>query len=243
MKNIKKLNVWQFATILFQLADEWRCNALKKIFWSRNGIHLNWLNIRSHASIQWDELRACRSKQDALTSLSCWCGGRFLMSLFIPHGLCPFCWPPSPCSISNRLKLVHHAPQGLCQAPGESMHVARSDNLGLGRGFLKQQQGAGGLLLFSKLDAGNLLSTSHSHLLPLLETLPVLRTLWEKKKLLRVPRCFSHFNKNRSCWKLPLVNIKILPWLFSLPQPTIAHIGYQEFLSKITLISQGFPFK
>ena len=48
-----------------------------------------------------------------------------------------------------------------------------------------------------------------------------------KKKITLRYRCFSHFNK-ANCW-LPLVNIKILPRLFSLPQPTVAHIGYQEF--------------
>lgn len=115
----------------------------------------------------------------------------------------------------------------------ESMHVTRSRPWQRGS---ETATGAGRYYSVQKLDVGNLLYTaSHSHLLPLLEPLPVLRSLWKKKFTLRY-RCFSHFNKE-NCWlPLFLVNIKILSWLFSLPQPTIAHIGYQEFAKQNHII-------
>ena len=62
------------------------------------------------------------------------------------------------------------------------MHVTRPRHLG--RGVLRQQHGLVAVTLLQKLDAGILLYiASHSHLLPLLEPLPVLRTLREKNLL------------------------------------------------------------
>lgn len=128
------------------------------------------------------------SKQSPrMPSPLCLAGVEVLSHVFVSSHMgqyAPFVGLPAPARISNRLKLVHHAPTGtLPGTRGRACTWLDPDNLGLGRGFLKQQQGAGRYYSFQKLDAGNLLSTaSHSHLLPLLETLPVLRTLWGKRK-------------------------------------------------------------
>ena len=70
---------------------------------------------------------------------------------------------------------------------------------------------------------------------PTVRTIASAKDFMGRKKITLRYRCFSHFNKE-NCWlPLFLVNIKILSW-FSLPQPTIAHIGYQEFAKQNHII-------